>query len=247
MPAFSSNDPSSFGWSLPPTSIVPFIYRGQAFPGGVHPLVKGILTTALDRLCAQPGFALHPGQPTVSGDWGFESRGIIGNAGTPSFHAYGLAIDVNAPWNPHYADPPAPSSWRVPTNADALLRPLGLLWGGAPEFAGSYDWMHIECHLSPAEIGRPPALPGAGGRPPFPLPAGDYYGPYSGPDQSISGVPSTDAPWRPGLRLAQQHLGVLADGLYGPVTATAIRTWQIRHGLVVDGLLGPATWASIFQ
>jgi peptidoglycan hydrolase-like protein with peptidoglycan-binding domain len=245
MPYFTSNDPSSFGWSLPP-QVVPFIYRGQAFPGGVHPLVSPIFTRALDLLCAQPGFALHPGQPDVSGDWGYEARGIIGSASVPSFHAYGLAIDVNAPWNPHYADPPGPGPWRVPANADQLLRPLGILWSGSPEFAGELDWMHLEVHLSPAEIGRPPVSPGPGGRPPFPLPGGDYYGPFSGPAESISGVPSSDAPWRPGLRLAQQHLGVAADGLYGPQTAAAIRTWQLRHHLVPDALLGPVTWKSIF-
>lgn len=246
MPNFGSNDPSAFGWSLPPTGVVPFIYRGQAFPGGCHPLVHGIFTAALDRLCAQPGFVLHPGQPEESGDWGYEARGIIGNVRVPSFHAYGIAFDVNAPWNPQYAHPPALSQYRVPTNTDELVRPLGLLWGGAIEFAGSYDWMHFECHLSPSEITLPPVQPPPSGRPPFPLPAGDYYGPFSGPAESISGVPSSDAPWRPGLRLAQQHLGVTGDGLYGPITAAAIGTWQARHGLVVDQLLGPITWRSIF-
>lgn len=35
------------------------------------------------------------------------------------------------------------------------------------------------------------------------------------------------------------------DGVYGPVTARAVRAFQDARGLSVDGILGPRTWAAI--
>lgn len=39
----------------------------------------------------------------------------------------------------------------------------------------------------------------------------------------------------------QSALGVPADGVYGPVTARAVRRFQRQNGLEVDGVAGPAT------
>ena len=47
------------------------------------------------------------------------------------------------------------------------------------------------------------------------------------------------------VRLAQRHLGVTADGVYGPGTARAVKRFQRRHGLTADGVVGPATWRAL--
>lgn len=39
----------------------------------------------------------------------------------------------------------------------------------------------------------------------------------------------------------QQKLGVPADGVFGPQTGHAVRSFQARKGLTVDGVVGPQT------
>jgi hypothetical protein len=43
----------------------------------------------------------------------------------------------------------------------------------------------------------------------------------------------------------QRALGIPADGVYGPQTAAAVRTFQSNHGLAVDGVAGPATMSAL--
>lgn len=276
MPYFGSQDPSTFGWPLPPAgSFVPFSYQGRSFPAGVAAGTTGIWTRALDRIVAQPGFNLHPDpNPLVCGNWGQSTRKKTSGNGW-SFHAYGLAIDVHAPWNPYGVARPARGPYTLPDNTQELVRDLGLLWG-----ASFQDWMHLEIHLSPAEVaellggsappadddpppaeqGPDPYFPpgpdpdpwlttgmGASIRRLFPLPAGWYYGPRSGPRESVSGFYlAPNSIERDGLVECQNLLGVLGDGLYGPVTAAAAKKYQRRRGLVDDALIGARTWAALF-
>lgn len=244
MPTWN-NDPSSFGWEWAPTKdVVPFTFRGQTFPQGVHRLTVPLFTRALTALVDVGGLVLHPGLPSVSGDWGYEVRDVNGSPGTRSFHGYALALDINAPWNPQYANPPADSLYRMPTASDSILRPLGIAWGGGPSWGTRRDWMHIECHLSPGEIAAQGDGPGGV---PFPLPAGYYFGPAGAGIRSISGYASTDKPYVSAIQRIQRALGVSTDGLYGPRTTAAAKLYQTGHSLTADGLVGPLTWRALFD
>ncbi len=39
----------------------------------------------------------------------------------------------------------------------------------------------------------------------------------------------------------QRKVGAYADGVFGPKTASKVRSWQRRHGLYADGIVGPKT------
>lgn len=98
--------------------------------------------------------------------------------------------------------------------------------------------------------------------PPYPLPRGYYYGPPSGPIQSVSGrtrnsavprdVVQRNGQWySKGLETAQARLkargwAISTDGRYGPETETIVRKFQTNKRLKVDGLIGPKTWTALW-
>jgi len=47
------------------------------------------------------------------------------------------------------------------------------------------------------------------------------------------------------VEMLQQALGVAVDGIYGPETEEAVRSFQSERGLTVDGIVGPATIAAL--
>lgn len=110
-------------------------------------------------------------------------------------------------------------------------------------------------------VATPAPAPAAPSVPPFPLPRGHYYGPPSGPIQSVSGrgrnsrvpgdVIEVNGRWRSkGLATWQARMQARgwnigesgADGRYGRDTARVVRQFQRNKGLKVDGKIGPATW-----
>jgi hypothetical protein len=49
----------------------------------------------------------------------------------------------------------------------------------------------------------------------------------------------------PAVETLQQALGVGADGVFGKLTARAVRKFQRGHGLAADGVVGPQTRAAL--
>lgn len=65
-------------------------------------------------------------------------------------------------------------------------------------------------------------------------------------------IPAADAAGRPtlrrgargeGVKIVQAAVGVNPDGIFGPATEAAVRTFQRAHQLVPDGIVGPKSWA----
>lgn len=83
--------------------------------------------------------------------------------------------------------------------------------------------------------------------PPFPLPAGYYFGPKSGPNNSISGYFGVGykaklAPWQ--AQMKHRGWDIDVDGLFGPKTEEVVRKFQAEKRLAIDGKIGPQTWAA---
>lgn len=238
MTNLDSNNPPDFGWSYPPADIIDFQYRGHVFYNGVDRRAAKLFTVFLDHLTAVPGFLLHQGAGPGDGDWGFEQRGIIGGSEL-SFHAYGLALDINAPWNPQYDQNRTNYPYGLPDETDALALSLGILWGGNERFGPNWDRMHVECHRSPAEL----AAWGSDGHPTiFPLPLHHYFGMRSTGPGAVDGT-GDQGGYRPEIRHIQIRVGVTQDGFYGPLTTRSVVAYQQNHHLAADGLVGPLTWA----
>ena len=99
--------------------------------------------------------------------------------------------------------------------------------------------------LTWASLNGTTTAPTASAAPEYPLPAGSYFGPATGPAASVSGYYSHRADlqdWQ--AQMAHRGWGLTTDGLYGPQTANITRAFQTQKGLTVDGLIGPQTWAA---
>jgi hypothetical protein len=51
----------------------------------------------------------------------------------------------------------------------------------------------------------------------------------------------------PSVRAVQSIVGASADGNFGPVTATAVRSWQTRHNITASGVIYYATWRALLK
>jgi hypothetical protein len=140
----SSQDPSSFGW-VRAANQVPFSWQGNNFgkvAAGTEPLWTGLLNDLVPQI---PG--------GLNSNLGcFEDRDNVNSPGMVSFHAYGLACDLNSDANPNGASPASLSGqYVIPiAAAQAAAAKWGMEWGG--DFRGTPDPMHFEIHLSPQQI-----------------------------------------------------------------------------------------------
>jgi peptidoglycan hydrolase-like protein with peptidoglycan-binding domain len=99
------------------------------------------------------------------------------------------------------------------------------------------------------DVARKPAapiLPPTVKAPPFPLPAGHWYGPESSDRRNHSGYAAAD---RVGIltwqnRMAQRGWAITRDGRFGAQSSTVAKSFQREKGLDDDGLVGAKTWAA---
>lgn len=95
---------------------------------------------------------------------------------------------------------------------------------------------------------KPARKPAPGPWRPFPLPTGYYFGPKSGPKESISGYYSHRQDVKNAqIQLQKRGWRIAADGLVGPATLKVFRQFQADQGLLVDGKFGRISWKAAFE
>lgn len=137
---------------------------------------------------------------------------------------------------------PAASSNHVKRGGIAIDTPqITRMLQQGPAFGWFQNYPNDPVHFE-YDASRDPSRAGA---PAYPLPAGWYFGPKSGPRESVSGFYSH----REDLRRWQQRMAdrgwtISPDGLYGDQTGDVAEAFQREKGLTVDRKIGPATWAA---
>jgi hypothetical protein len=243
------SDASARGWGSPPAaraSMVNVVVPGTSWKIPVHPEIAPLVEYALTE-GDRRGYSARDGEC-----WGYASRMIRGSTTNWSNHAWGLAVDINAPANPMaptlVTDMPA---WYV-----ELWTGLGFRWGG--NYRKRKDAMHFEFMGTPEDARKQVAALNSGsevlGVVPVP--------PVTEDSTESSVVAGGGAPAFGGralrrggrgdeVRAVQQRLAELGhsldvDGKFGPGTAEVVKAFQAGHGLQVDGVVGPTTWDALF-
>ncbi len=103
----------------------------------------GFLISRTERL----GYPVKPVGARCGGTWGVACRAIKGTEpAVPSWHSWGLAVDINASCNP------MSTRWRcnIPPPIVELWESAGFYWGG--RYDGTRDPMHFEYLGTPADV-----------------------------------------------------------------------------------------------
>jgi hypothetical protein len=168
--------------------------------------------------------------------WGYAYRAVRGYS-TLSYHAFGLAIDLNAPIHP--LGKSGTFTYRQRLRINALCRKYGLRWGG--NYSGRKDEMHFECILTPTQ-------------------AAAKIRSLQGPTIKWPGKPSfypRIEPMDPGktnkqIELLQGRLTKFGaqpgaiDGNYGPSTRRAVSRVQRHYGGEGSGLMNRWTYYKMY-
>lgn len=149
---FDNYDPSSFGWPHDVPDLVPFEFAGVNF-GQCARAAHGVLTAVLTELVPHLKGGLHAGRC-----WAYSTTDDLPD-GSWSFHRYGLAMDVNWDVNPmgtYSVNPDTGERGSIPHDAASAIATkygceYGGDWSGGDWHTGFKDYMHFECHLSPAD------------------------------------------------------------------------------------------------
>lgn len=219
------------GWGNPPapSSKIKTVTLSNGVKLPVHESIAE-LVKHLGEETMRRGYILRPGEC-----WGYAPRRIRGlekrtDVGSWSNHAYGLAVDINAPSNPLTNNGKVITD--MPSWLPELWKSMGFGWGG--DYKGKRkDAMHMEFMGTPADaakytaqIGKQPEtnVPPAKGRT---IRIG-----MTGPDVKT---------WQTILIGAGELPAGTADGVFGPNTQAATKRFQAKLGVDPDGVAGPAT------
>lgn len=70
--------------------------------------------------------------------------------------------------------------------------------------------------------------------------------PFVAPESDLGGRPTLRRNMEgEAVKTLQRAIGAKPDGVFGPMTESALRSWQQAHGLAADGICGPKTWGAI--
>lgn len=138
--------PSTKGWGPGyPDCQTDKIVPAAPFVGGVHEDIRELVLLLVGAI-EERGFRFM-----TPGCWGFGCRGTKTSSGggtvTPSFHSWGLALDINAPLNVFGSTRDKSQIARDFMWLVTLLREYGFFWLG-PSIG---DWMHFSFCGSPAD------------------------------------------------------------------------------------------------
>lgn len=168
----------------------------------------------------------------------YNCRRITGGKSNSS-HSWAISLDVNEATNPYRTDKLVTDMtssmiedvYQIRTAAGVQVFRWGGDWDGRPEVPNSnYDAMHFEGIATPAELadGFEHAAPDTVAPLHFPVIRLGARGPLVVNLQNM-------------LKLER----TTGNGLFGPRTDAAVKLYQKSRGLVADGVVGAATWTAL--
>lgn len=209
------------GWpaSTSPTAIgidPGFTVAGHKFPGGVK---KGDVETVFRFFLGNYHLRVESLGLDSPDEWGYVYR-LNRNANNLSCHSSGTAVDVNAQRHPNGS-----RNTLSVLQVTQLRKIQGwiskvLRWGG--DFSTTKDEMHHEVCVNAATLH---VVAARLARPRFTKTLKVGVGSLAHPDAEV--------------KKYQGWLGVKADGVFGPITATATKRTQARLAMTQTGVVGP--------